>query len=89
MSFIHLLFYWIPFRWHITESIVFPPYAPWENPEETKIVRFPIYKKLVLLTLAGLLIWSFWNRHWKFLLILCIVPIPLHNFLVPFIKKIK
>lgn len=75
----------IPFRWHITETLVFPPYASWEDPEKTHIVRFPIYKKIVLLLLFIFFGWALWNGHWIIALLIVTLPIGLHKLL--FMRK--
>jgi hypothetical protein len=71
-------FAWIPLRIHLTETVVFPPYASWEDPEKVFIFRFPLYKKLVLLFLLVLLCHLLHAKRFRSALSVLIIPPVIH-----------
>lgn len=50
---------WIPYRWHFTKTVAFPPYEDWERPlEETVIIRIAVWKKVLGLLLLLFAAWA-------------------------------
>lgn len=68
------MFDWLPIRIHLTETLVFPPFAEWEDPETVVLVRFPLYKKALLCLLGGLIIRELRARRWLSAFLLIVIP---------------
>lgn len=69
---------WIPVRVHLTEDLIFPPYATWEDPNQSSIVKFPIYKKVVLFVLLVAIIQRLARGRFDDACLLVVIPIFLH-----------
>jgi len=71
------VYFW---RWHITKDIVFPPYGPNEKPEESVIIRFKWWKKLLMYGLIIFFIYGLYNRWFFTCFCLLVLPVRIHNF---------
>jgi hypothetical protein len=63
-------------RWHITETIVFPPLDP--NDPPPTIIRFKWWKRLLLWMLVFYFFYCLWNGSFIQALLLLVLPVRLH-----------